>query len=63
MNKTDNTIEYTWIGSQENFIDEVNVYMISHMVLGRFGGNSTAGQYKNEDGCMVWLMRIQIMSL
>ncbi|MGG0718144.1 protein phosphatase 2C domain-containing protein [Robertmurraya massiliosenegalensis] len=55
MNKTDNTVEYTWIGSQENFIDEVNVYMISHMVLGRFGGNSTAGQYKNEDGCMVWV--------
>jgi hypothetical protein len=55
MNKIGNDVEYTWVGSQENFVDEVNIYKISHMVLGRFGGNSAAGQYKNEDGCIAWV--------
>jgi hypothetical protein len=26
---------------------------IGRMVLGRFGGNTFAGQYKNEDGCLL----------
>lgn len=54
MNKFDINIEHIWIGSQESFVDEVNVCKIDHIVLGRFGGNSSAGQYKNEDGCIVW---------
>ncbi|QED46300.1 protein phosphatase 2C domain-containing protein [Cytobacillus dafuensis] len=45
----------SWVGSQEHFVDEINTKRIHHIVLGRFGGNSSAGQYKNEDGCIVWV--------
>ncbi|MGE6258386.1 protein phosphatase 2C domain-containing protein [Heyndrickxia sporothermodurans] len=48
-------IEYYWVGSQKHFVDELNVLVFENkMVLGRFGGNSSAGQYKNEDGCLIW---------
>lgn len=55
MSKVTKNNDYCWVGSQENFVDEINILKISHMVLGRFGGNSSAGQYKNEDGCIVWV--------
>jgi serine/threonine protein phosphatase PrpC len=47
--------ELSWVGSQKDFVDEINIESIAHVVLGRFGGNSSAGQYKNEDGCMIWV--------
>ncbi|NRD79909.1 protein phosphatase 2C domain-containing protein [Bacillus sp. BRMEA1] len=48
-------IEYFWVGSQKHFVDELNVMEFeNNMVLGRFGGNSSSGQYKNEDGCLIW---------
>lgn len=47
--------DFSWIGSQDNFIDHPNVHQINHVIVGRYGGNSNAGQYKNEDGCLVWL--------
>ncbi|ADU29488.1 protein phosphatase 2C domain-containing protein [Evansella cellulosilytica] len=53
MSKVGKFSDYCWVGSQENFVDEINIKKISHIVLGRFGGNSSAGQYKNEDGCIV----------
>ncbi|MBK3496477.1 protein phosphatase 2C domain-containing protein [Viridibacillus sp. YIM B01967] len=31
-----------------------NIEKINDIVIGRFGGNSSAGQYKNEDGCLIW---------
>ena len=46
--------EYSWVGSQENFVDHINTMSINQLSIGRFGGNSSAGQYKNEDGCLVW---------
>ncbi|WP_368505174.1 protein phosphatase 2C domain-containing protein [Alkalihalophilus sp. As8PL] len=55
MSKAVKNNDYCWVGSQKNFVDEINIHKISHMVLGRFGGNSSAGQYKNEDGCIVWV--------
>lgn len=49
-----NAIEdFSWVGSQDNFIDKTNVLQLNHIVVGRYGGNSNAGQYKNEDGCLV----------
>ena len=49
-------IEYEWIGSKETFIDEVKVQQLDdNLVVGCFGGNSSVGQYKNEDGCLVWI--------
>lgn len=48
-------IEYCWVGSQKHFVDELNVLEFkNNMVLGRFGGNSSAGQSKNEDGSLIW---------
>ncbi|KON88701.1 protein phosphatase [Sporosarcina globispora] len=49
-----NIVEYSWVGSQDPYVDVINIQHVGRMVLGRFGGNSTAGQYKNEDGCLLW---------
>lgn len=49
------TGDFTWVGCQENFVDKPNILQLNHIVVGQYGGNSTAGQYKNEDGCLVWL--------
>ncbi|WP_019414209.1 protein phosphatase 2C domain-containing protein [Paenisporosarcina sp. TG20] len=45
---------FSWIGSQEDFVDLPNIHRLNRIVIGRYGGNSAAGQYKNEDGCLVW---------
>lgn len=48
--------EYQWVGSQKTFLDEIDILQLDNdMILGRFGGNSSAGQYKNEDGCLIWI--------
>lgn len=44
----------TWVGSDRTFVDEINVTRVQNITVGRFGGNSEAGSYKNEDGCLVW---------
>ncbi|TYS68294.1 protein phosphatase 2C domain-containing protein [Sutcliffiella horikoshii] len=45
----------SWVGSKKHFVDEISVMKVGEdVVLGRFGGNSTSGQYKNEDGCLIW---------
>ncbi|MEO4052534.1 protein phosphatase 2C domain-containing protein [Solibacillus sp. CAU 1738] len=46
---------FSWVGSQEHFVDKPSVQQHNNIVVGRFGGNSNVGQYKNEDGCLVWL--------
>lgn len=46
--------EFRWVGSEQNFIDQPDLQKINDIIIGRFGGNSHAGQYKNEDACMVW---------
>ncbi|MFJ8261229.1 protein phosphatase 2C domain-containing protein [Rummeliibacillus sp. NPDC094406] len=46
--------DFSWVGSQENFVDKVIIQYLNHIIVGRYGGNSNAGQYKNEDGCLVW---------
>lgn len=46
--------ELKWNGSEKHFVDELDVVQINNVTVGRFGGNSSAGQYKNEDGCLVW---------
>ena len=44
----------SWVGSEKDFIDERDVRWINRIAVGRFGGNSAAGQTKNEDGCIFW---------
>ncbi|WP_318999837.1 hypothetical protein [Mesobacillus sp. S13] len=46
--------EFSWVGSQAHFVDTPDVLQLGKIVVGRYGGNSSAGQYKNEDGCLVW---------
>lgn len=45
---------FSWVGSEKHFVDQIDVMTLQNITIGRFGGNSTAGQYKNEDGCLVW---------
>lgn len=47
--------ELSWAGSDKDFVDELDVSLVGPVTVGRFGGNSSAGQYKNEDGCLVWV--------
>lgn len=47
--------EFSWVGSERSFVDQLHIQTIKHITLGRFGGNSIAGQYKNEDGCLIWV--------
>ncbi|MBN3555553.1 protein phosphatase 2C domain-containing protein [Fictibacillus nanhaiensis] len=44
-----------WVGSDHTFVDEIDVTRVHNVTVGRFGGNSEAGSYKNEDGCLVWV--------
>ncbi|WP_318618294.1 protein phosphatase 2C domain-containing protein [Sporosarcina sp. YIM B06819] len=45
---------FSWVGSEKAFVDERDVRWINRIAVGRFGGNSSVGQTKNEDGCIVW---------
>ncbi|WP_319005853.1 hypothetical protein [Metabacillus niabensis] len=48
--------DYRWIGSQKHYVDEVHIEtLLNNFVIGHFGGNSSTGQYKNEDGCLIWI--------
>lgn len=51
--------DFSWVGSQENFVDQLNILQFNHITVGRYGGNSSEGQYKNEDGCLVWSSKKQ----
>ena len=46
--------EFDWVGSEEHFVDQPDVWEMQKMNVGRFGGNSSAGQTKNEDACLAW---------
>ncbi|WP_281202740.1 protein phosphatase 2C domain-containing protein [Cytobacillus kochii] len=47
---------YQWVGSQKHYVDEVHTNLLNNnIVVGHFGGNSTTGQFKNEDGCLIWM--------
>ncbi|WP_407268827.1 protein phosphatase 2C domain-containing protein [Radiobacillus sp. PE A8.2] len=52
---TNPIIEFSWVGSQRNFVDDMNIKNFNQISLGRYGGNSSTGQYKNEDGCLLWI--------
>lgn len=51
----DGVNEFSWCGDQKSFIDTINIQNVGFARIGYFGGNSSAGQYKNEDGCLVWV--------
>ncbi|TDM05142.1 hypothetical protein [Macrococcus lamae] len=45
---------FVWNGDNKPYIDEIHIEKVNHITVGCFGGNSSAGQYKNEDGCLIW---------
>ncbi|MEN1937803.1 PP2C family serine/threonine-protein phosphatase [Paenibacillus sp. 102] len=56
MHTTNNT-QYSWVGSNEMCLGEISVQRYGDIVLGRYGGNMSAGAKKNEDGALVWSNR------
>ena len=46
-------VSYYWVGSDEPFVDQQQIDQWGPITLGRFGGCSSSGQYKNEDGVAV----------
>lgn len=54
MKNSKEQMSFSWIGSEQSFVDQLDIQQIGPVTLGRFGGNSAAGQTKNEDGCMIW---------
>lgn len=48
------TEEFSWVGSEQHFVDQPDVQQVGSITIGRFGGNSQAGQDKNEDACLAW---------
>ncbi|MFX3675020.1 MAG: protein phosphatase 2C domain-containing protein [Paenisporosarcina sp.] len=46
---------YSWVGNQKNFVDELTIVEVKPIIIGHFGGCSSAGQMKNEDGCLVFV--------
>lgn len=54
MHTINNRNQYSWIGSDEMCLGEVSVRQCGHIVIGRYGGNMSAGARKNEDGVLVW---------
>ncbi|MFN7250351.1 MAG: protein phosphatase 2C domain-containing protein [Anaerobacillus sp.] len=47
--------DFSWVGNQEDFIDQANCVQVGKLIVGRYGGSSSGGQTKNEDGCLVWV--------
>lgn len=44
---------FSWVGSDEMYLDHPTTYAHKSMVIGRYGGNTAAGADKNEDGAYV----------
>jgi hypothetical protein len=47
-------IRYRWLGGEAMHLDEVSVDTCGQVVIGCYGGSTTAGAEKNEDGALVW---------
>ncbi|QUL56246.1 protein phosphatase 2C domain-containing protein [Paenibacillus tritici] len=45
--------KFSWVGSDEMYLDHPTTYAHKSMVIGRYGGNTAAGADKNEDGAYV----------
>lgn len=54
MNIMNKPQQFSWIGNEEMCIDQVKIDQCGDVIIGRYGGNKTAGAKKNEDGALVW---------
>ncbi|MCY1691151.1 hypothetical protein OVA29_11055 [Exiguobacterium sp. SL14] len=46
-------VSHYWVGSDEPFVDQQQIDQFGPITFGRFGGCSSSGQYKNEDGLAI----------
>lgn len=47
-------LAFRWLGSDALHLDKPFVARCGHVVVGCYGGNTSAGAYKNEDAALVW---------
>ncbi|AIQ51279.1 protein phosphatase 2C domain-containing protein [Paenibacillus sp. FSL R7-0331] len=45
--------KFSWVGSDDMYLDDLSTVTYKSMVIGRYGGSTTAGADKNEDGVYV----------
>jgi serine/threonine protein phosphatase PrpC len=45
---------FRWVGSEAALLDTPTVTSCGRVVVGRYGGNTSAGAATNEDGALVW---------
>ncbi|TLS37309.1 protein phosphatase 2C domain-containing protein [Pseudalkalibacillus caeni] len=43
-----------WTGSEERYLDTIDIEQVGKVTVGRYGGNTKAGAAKNEDGLLLW---------
>lgn len=46
---------YAWSGSQRTYLDTPTLLPIGRVSVGLYGGNSSHGASKNEDGALLWV--------
>ncbi|ANU20584.1 protein phosphatase [Planococcus plakortidis] len=59
MKTSKNQTSFNWVGSEKHFVDQLDIVQIGPVTVGRFGGNSSTGQTKNEDGCVLWANAVE----
>jgi hypothetical protein len=52
--KVDSENTFSWLGSQEKYLDQAMVTKSGLVLVRCYGGNTSAGQYKNEDAALAW---------
>ncbi len=45
---------FSWLGSEQSHLDKPEITELDGVVIGRYGGSTETGAYKNEDGARVW---------
>ena len=46
--------KHRWLGSQLPHLDRPAIVVCGNVVIGCYGGNTSAGAHKNEDAALVW---------
>lgn len=44
----------SWTGSKSSYLDLPTIEFYKHIMIGKYGGNTSAGASKNEDGLLIW---------
>ncbi len=45
---------FSWLGCEQPYLDKPEITQLDDVVIGRYGGCTDAGAYKNEDGALLW---------